>query len=769
MNQLLEYAVQYAKLGWHVFPCLPGRKEPFGALVPRGVKNATKDENQIREWWEKQPQANVALACGQASGIYVCDIDVSDIVSGWESISKAVKDGNHLPQTVMQRTPTGGAHLLFVTNEPPRNHNSKGPDDPFFPGVDIRSDGYYIILAPSIHPCGGTYVWEPKHSPWEFTAALWPDWLRPQKNTPEPRTTILERPVDTGLLLDVIRRAERYLVSMPPAIEGQGGHSKLLTAAVRMVQGYLLTEDQAFDVLARVYNPRCVPPWDLSNPKELKDFRRKITEAMKLTPNEQPGWLLHASDYAPLDTSGNMSDAETQALIDNSMNPKIPPPIDDPPAEHSFEGVMHKSKDWDFITKPTGLLGDLCSWMNATSMRPQPLISLGCALAFCGTLFGRKIKTPCGLRTNLYCMGIGNTSSGKNHAQDLILKLAVKSCCFDELMGGDDFASDASIESHLERHPATLFILDEVGHLISHAVSGGNHHLYKIVPLLMKLYSSARSVYRGRSYAEDDKQRTLHQPCLSIWGTTTPKEFIRGLTTSDIESGWLSRCLIFRTDSIPPKVRGQVESEPPEELAALVFQWFKRKVPIPCEYKAIIEQREGENISLPPPQLIVPITTKADRVFQDFDNSARMEAKRNVDFCGLWLKAEENAKKIALVVAASEEYESPIITASVADYACRLIRFLLVDFCAYTGNLIYDSPLDAKKRKILDLIRQAGINGLAKNKLTRKTQRLCNGRERDAILEDLMEAEEIYRAFHGKLALFRSHAFQTLHMQREGA
>ena len=46
----LEAALQYAARGWLVFPLTPNAKTPLASLVPHGVKDATKDAAQIRDW-----------------------------------------------------------------------------------------------------------------------------------------------------------------------------------------------------------------------------------------------------------------------------------------------------------------------------------------------------------------------------------------------------------------------------------------------------------------------------------------------------------------------------------------------------------------------------------------------------------------------------------------------------------------------------------------------------------------------------------------------
>jgi len=168
MNQFLEAALKYAQFGWAVFPCAPRQKIP---LTPHGVKDATRDAAQIRAWWDKWPEANIAVACGELSGVYVVDIDIKQATGVNGHIS--LQEFPDLPETVRQKTPRGGFHAFYKTANPPANKNG------FRPGIDIRSNGYYVVLAPSIHPNGSQYKWVPDQGPGEIELAEFPDFMRP--------------------------------------------------------------------------------------------------------------------------------------------------------------------------------------------------------------------------------------------------------------------------------------------------------------------------------------------------------------------------------------------------------------------------------------------------------------------------------------------------------------------------------------------------------------------------------------------------------------
>ncbi|NLN01118.1 MAG: AAA family ATPase [Lentisphaerae bacterium] len=290
-NTMLKAALAYAAMGWHIFPCRPGTKVP---MTTNGVKNATTDEATIRDWWTRCPTANIAVACGPASGIYVVDVDVDEArgINGWDSIEEFPP----FPDTVRQDTPRGGAHFFFRSDTPPRNRNS------FRPGIDIRSDGYYVMLPPSLHPNGKPYKWTEGFAPGETGLAEFPDFMRPpggreplpwerkqaKAATPAPRPAPLA-PIEIN---DVVSRARAYLLECDPAVQGQAGHDKLLWAARVLVVGFELDTGTAINMLWDDYNPRCIPPWDRSDTTQCRDFERKVHEAAR-TPSEKPrGWLL---------------------------------------------------------------------------------------------------------------------------------------------------------------------------------------------------------------------------------------------------------------------------------------------------------------------------------------------------------------------------------------------------------------------------------------------------------------------------------------------
>lgn len=143
-----------------VFPVLKGGKKP---IVPKGVDEGTTDEEQINEWSTGgYKDANIGVACGP-SGYTVLDVDVHK--GGLESLKELYKDpviAKALKATRRARTGTGGYHFYFTAREGITLKNSVGKNDesPLGKGLDIRTQGGYVVAPPSINSDGNAYKWE---------------------------------------------------------------------------------------------------------------------------------------------------------------------------------------------------------------------------------------------------------------------------------------------------------------------------------------------------------------------------------------------------------------------------------------------------------------------------------------------------------------------------------------------------------------------------------------------------------------------------------
>ncbi len=149
MTELVDEAVGYGARGWLVLPCKPGGKTP---LTAHGLKDATSDAEQIRQWWARWPDANIGIATGTGSGLVAVDVDGKD---GEETLELVEGVHGELPETVKAITGGDGWHYLYA-HPGVEMRNTAGR---LGTGIDTRGDGGYIIVPPSVHPSGRRYEW----------------------------------------------------------------------------------------------------------------------------------------------------------------------------------------------------------------------------------------------------------------------------------------------------------------------------------------------------------------------------------------------------------------------------------------------------------------------------------------------------------------------------------------------------------------------------------------------------------------------------------
>ncbi len=253
-----SYAVRYAERGLRVLPIRERSKEP---LVAHGVHDASCDPAIVRAWWAQWPAANVAIAV--PLDWFVLDVDPRN--GGDRELARLEAAHGPLPPTVMAVTGSGGTHALFARS-PTLKLRGKVAH-----GIDLLGVGRYFLVAPSIHPCGGTYRWTSAPG----TAIAQPSaWLVDRARAPDPAPAPMPRgPVpDSSSRVD---RARAYLAACPPATSGSGGHAHTFSIAQKLTRGFGLDETTAFALMV-TWNRTCQPPW--SAPA----LARKVREAARV-------------------------------------------------------------------------------------------------------------------------------------------------------------------------------------------------------------------------------------------------------------------------------------------------------------------------------------------------------------------------------------------------------------------------------------------------------------------------------------------------------
>jgi hypothetical protein len=172
MLERAEQVLRMAMRGWPLFPLLFREKRP---LVTDWPNQATVDQSRIQVWLKELAGCNWGVVTGPASGIFVLDVDGE---LGQQSLRELEYQGHMLPKTLIARTGSGAHFYLKYPSNGAMIRNSAGK---IAPGLDVRGDGGYVVVPPSVHPSGRAYEWL------DFDAAIEsaPAWLL-QKVTAEP-------------------------------------------------------------------------------------------------------------------------------------------------------------------------------------------------------------------------------------------------------------------------------------------------------------------------------------------------------------------------------------------------------------------------------------------------------------------------------------------------------------------------------------------------------------------------------------------------------
>ena len=233
---LVDAAIEYARMGWRVFPCHPTGHQP---LVERGFYAATCDEKAIEAWWIRWPGAAIGLRTGKESGVFAVDVDPRH--GGDECLAQLEGEHGELPGSVESQTGGGGRHVLLTwPGRPvPCSTGKIGP------GIDVKGDGGYIILPPSDHASGQLYCWLMGHEPGSHEIADAPSWLLDMIES-------FEAPSATGASFSTTDDDE-----IP-----EGYRNKTLTSQAGHMRQVGMTVEEIAPALHAINSRRCRPPLD---------------------------------------------------------------------------------------------------------------------------------------------------------------------------------------------------------------------------------------------------------------------------------------------------------------------------------------------------------------------------------------------------------------------------------------------------------------------------------------------------------------------------
>lgn len=427
-----EWALYYADLGFAVFPLLPKTKKP---AVTSGFKAATTNKELIEKWWNKNQNFNIGCATGSRSdGLVVLDFDEDeekgkhgyDVLKDWQK-----KHGN-LPETCQSITGRGGYHFLY--KDKTATHSSKNG---LYEGVDIKAEGGYIVLPPSVHPNGNIYEWEQEPEEFGITQvdAAVKHFLKGDNQQPEGE---YKPPFE---MPEIIPDGERVstLVSLIASLCSNNNRRNM---SIEAIKAAVRAENET----------RCVPalPEDELEKSVFPAIQRFLSKQQKEDERIENGWKEHQTGKAVCDGGKAKMQNEIKQLT--AISAKDLKEMDIPPVTWIVNNIL-----------PVGV-----SMIGAPSKYYKSYMALGLCLAVCTG--GKFLNFQCNKFACLY-LDLESTKRRPKDRLNQIIPSGDWPSNFYLLTAEDEVSRinegfTEQIENQLKQHPDIKLIIVDVFQMI---------------------------------------------------------------------------------------------------------------------------------------------------------------------------------------------------------------------------------------------------------------------------------------------------------------
>jgi hypothetical protein len=518
-----SYALRYAAAGFAVFPlfgvvevdghlrcrcadpeCRSQGKHP---MTPHGVKDASTDPAVINAWFAQWPQANLGMALGGPARRCVIDTDPRN--GGDVTFETLIEHHGALPDTALQMTGGGGTHHLFIAPEGARLPGKLGK------GVDLKGEGGYIVVAPSLHVAGVAYTWEASSDPLEGQAiAPLPAWVA---EAGPAATTPIVAPAAVGF--------------MPPQ----------QVLEVRSALAFVDPDDRNdWLAMGMALKSTAAPnafglwtEWSMLSPKFDPADQRRVWNSFKSSGRNletifavaaQRGWVNPASRDAQ-----RFSD-DVEAAIERANTP-------------SRVELVEPASAPEPAGFPAPALNELATWINGRYALTHPAVTTQTVLAIAALAASRVYVgeggTPCHL-----CLGVVAESSMLTaYARDAVSRV-LDAVGLRRMMRGTRANAPSNVYSTLWRSPAAIHVVGDYGHLAQFAKRQPSGVLDQAFSVMADAYSASAlyvdsAVEAGLKPSSTDDQLVVRNPALTTLLLSTHEQMGALLQRGELTRGLL--------------------------------------------------------------------------------------------------------------------------------------------------------------------------------------------------------------------------------------
>lgn len=214
----------YVERGFSLIPIAARSKRPTGKWQHAQSERASLADAHL---WLAEG-SNLAVVTGRVSGVVVVDCDSE----------AGVVAANRRGMPITPTATTGKGRHYFFTHPGQEVRNAVRLDE----DVDLRGDGGYVLVAPSVHPSGAEYRWVPGLGLDDVPLAPCPEW-------------VMEAQAPIG----VARDSDQWVEMFEEVISEGGRNHRCAELA-----GYLLRKwvdvSVATWILQQWNGQRCLPP-----------------------------------------------------------------------------------------------------------------------------------------------------------------------------------------------------------------------------------------------------------------------------------------------------------------------------------------------------------------------------------------------------------------------------------------------------------------------------------------------------------------------------
>jgi hypothetical protein len=368
-----------------------------------------------------------------------------------------------------------------------------------------------------------------------------------------------------------------------------------------------------------------------------------------------------------------------------------------------------------------GFIGEYCDYTLRTAYAKQPVLTLFGGICLQAALASRKLTDPFGNQTSLYVVCLAESGTGKDRPRKVnreILSLAGSG-----IEGPEDLASDSGLLSAISENPGCLLQIDEIGKLLTVVNQSGASagHLYNIQTLMLRLYSSVGSIYKGKAYGDRRKNVEVYMPCPVIYGSTVPDSFWGSMSSESISDGFLARLIPVVGDE-DPECSTPFSQPVPQSLIDHAQEWDRRTY------------GSGNLAAQCPSPPVAPYDDAAMELMRSKSDEWRQRARTSNEWRPVWVRAAEKASRLALVYAASRSSESPQIDAEAYQWASDVIEWSTELYESMGTHKIADSEFERKCSRVYDAIAKRDDYLTNRELLWHRSYKSLSQRERGEVM-----------------------------------